>query len=102
MAEAFRNVLATERAVALAPCAHRVEALQRESGGIDFFVTGGAGLLRTVFVELLANGRCAARIGIDGRNAWWRRRRLLAEDALHNPRAAKHRRRCRSIGCHLQ
>ena len=51
-----------------------------------------------MLVELLADGDRAADVRLDGGHARRRRRRFLAEDALHDPRAAQHRRGGRAVG----
>ena len=91
-----------ERAVAVAPAAHHVEAFEREARRVDLGVAGGAGLQRAMLFELCADGRGAAGVGLDGRHAGRRRGWRLAEDALHDPRAAQHRRGRGAVGGHLE
>ena len=55
-----------------------------------------------MLVELLADGRCAAHIRLDGGNVGRRRVRLFSEQACHHERPARHRRRGRAVGCDFQ
>ena len=64
-----RGSVVAEGAVAVAPAAHHVEALQGEAGRVDLGVAGVAGLPGAVLGELLADGGRAADVGLDGRDA---------------------------------
>ena len=55
-----------------------------------------------MFVELLANRHRAAGVGFDGGHARRWGRRLLAENALHDPRAAEDRRGGGAVGGDLE
>src|SRR5215471_19747654 len=55
-----------------------------------------------MFVKLLTDRNCAANIWLDGGDAWRRWRRLLAQDALHNPSPAQDGRGGSSVGGHLE
>src|SRR5438105_7023733 len=79
------------RTIAVAPAAHHIKVLQREPRRINLGVAGVAGFQGAMFVELLADGHRAANVRIDGRHTRRLGRRFLAEDALHDPRAAHHR-----------
>ena len=89
-------------AVAVAPAPHHVKVLEREARRVDLGVAGGAGLQGAMLLELRADGRRAAGVRLDGRDAGWRWGRGLAEDAFHDPRAAYDRRGRGAVGSHLE
>src|SRR5262245_6202228 len=75
-------------AVAVAPATHHIEVFERKSGRIHLGVTSRAGFQFTMLIELLSDRDGAADVGVDRRDAWRRWRRLLPEDAFHDPRPA--------------
>src|SRR5262245_55567307 len=80
------------------PAAHHVEVLQRKSCRIDFRVAGSAGFEVAMLVELRTDRRRAADVRLDRMHACWRWRRLLAEDALYDPRSSQNGGSGRAIG----
>ena len=95
-------VAVAERAVAVAPAAHHVEALQREAGRVNFRMAQRAALDGAMRGELLAHGRGTAHIRLDGGNARWRRWRGSAEEIFQDPCAARDGRCGRAIGADFQ
>src|SRR5579883_550092 len=88
----LRLYILGECAIAFAPSAHNIEALQRKSGRIDLPVAGSAGRISAVAVELLANGDGAPDIGFEsGDPRGWGG--VETEDAFHDPDATHDRRR---------
>ena len=64
-------------------------------------MAGGASGIGAVPVELLADGDRAPDIRLESGHARGRRG-VEAEDAFHDPDAAKHRRRGGAVGSHLE
>ena len=88
--------------IAISPAADDIVVLQGEAGRVDARVAAGTRFVGSMFGELLADGRGAADIGLDGGHIRRRRRRRLAQDAVEHPRAAHHG-ACRSaIGRDLE
>ena len=87
--------------IAIAPAAHHIEALERETRRIHFAMAGRATGVSSMFLQLLPNGDRPADIGFH-RGHWRRRRNLEAQNPLRNPFPAQHRRRSGSVGRDLQ
>src|ERR1043166_5301423 len=103
LAEAlFRQRLARNRTVAIAPASHHIEALEREARRIDFAMARRASLVRAMLVELLANRDRAANVRLDRDYGRGWRRRDFAEDPLGDPHAAQHRRGRRAVRGYLE
>src|SRR5690242_17826009 len=102
MTYAFDRVAAAKTAITIAPGAHDIEALQCETGWVDIAVANSATLLVAVLVQLLADGRGAADIGIQRGHIWRRRQRWLADQPRHNPGATFHGGGRRAVGSDFQ
>ena len=102
LSEAFhRRLVFRNAAVAVAPGAHDVEALERETRWIHFAMAGCAARIGPVLVKLLADGDGSADIGFDrgdGRRRW----NFEAEDTLDDPFAAQHGRGGGAVGGDLE
>ena len=97
-----RHVAFAGGTIARAVAADRIEALERETGRIDLRVARGAARAVAMLVELLAHGRRAARVGVDGAHArrrWWRG---FVQQAVHHPQATLHRRGRGAVGGEFQ
>src|SRR6185437_12818445 len=69
---------------------------ERESRRIDLPVTRGAHRVGAVLIQLLPDRDRAADVRFNGGNTWWRGG-PKTENALHDPHAAKNRRRGRAV-----
>src|SRR6185437_13750310 len=87
-------------AIAVAPAAHDVETLERESRRVDQAMARIAGGVGAVLVQLLEHGHGAPDIRLDRGHAC-RLREAVAENALHDPDAAEDRRGCGAVGGHF-
>ncbi len=82
-----------------APAADRVEFLERQAGRVHQVVARGAGLVRAVLGQPLANGEIAVhRVVLQRRNVGQRRRGRDAQKIPEDPLAAKHRRGPGGVG----
>src|SRR5579871_1531572 len=97
----FRLDTLGECAIAVAPTAHDVEALQRESRGIDLTMARSASWIGAVPIELLTDRDRASDIRLQSRHARGRRS-VESENAFHDPDAAQDRRRRGAVRRDLQ
>lgn len=80
-----------QSSVAFPPAANDVVTLQGESGRIDLHMAGIAGIYFPMLVELLANRRRSADVGLDGRDIVRWQGYVLAKDTFEHPYTADHR-----------
>ena len=98
----FRRVTDGIGPVAIPPSAHHIEALECEARWVDVPMARRAAFVGAVLVELLADRDGAANVGFDGRHRGWRRRNVMAHNALENPFAAQDRRSRGAVGGDLE
>ena len=91
-----------DAAIAGAPAAEDVEALQSEPHRIKLRVTASAGLFLRVQREQITDGFRAANVRLNGWHARGRWRRRLADESLHDPRAAHDGRGVRAVRTDLE
>src|SRR5262249_30912875 len=87
--DADGQLAARFRTIAFAPAAHDIKVLQGKAGRVNFGVASAARFQGAMFIQLLTDRNCAANVWFDGGHVRWRWRRLLAQDALHNPSPAQ-------------
>src|SRR5579883_538008 len=97
----FRLDAFGERAVAIAPAAHDVEAFEREAGRINLAMAGSADRVGAMTIKLLAYGDGAPDIWFDGGHAG-RLNESGTEDALHDPDPSDYWRGGGAVGRHLE
>jgi len=76
--------------------------VERQTGRIELGVTTGAGARLGVHRQQLPNRLGAAYVRLHRGNTRRRRRGRFTQDAVHDPRAAQHRRRRGAVGRHFQ
>src|SRR5690606_10921688 len=91
-----------QRTIPLTFTANGVKMFQRKSGRIDSLVAPCTGGDVAMFIQLLANRGRAADVGFHSRYARWWRRQRTTENAVHDPDAANHWRRGRTVGSYFQ
>src|SRR5687767_7501944 len=84
----LRDLVLRIAAITVPPCAHDIEALQRESLRVDLVVAAGTALVGPMLVELLPNRYGSARVRINGGYSRRWRRHHPAEDTLADPLSA--------------
>lgn len=89
-ASALGGQALADRPVPRAKTADDVERFQRKARRVDLRMTRSSNRFRAVLGKLLANGRGAANVGLDGRDARRRRFRWLAQKSIHDERPARH------------
>ena len=100
---AFGNFFAfAERAVEGSFAANGVEDFEREAGGINVIVAAGAGFVGAVLGELVADGDCAADVGLDGGDAGGRGRDGFGKDLIEDPDSPQDGRGVGAIGGHFE
>src|SRR6185436_4389857 len=85
LGEAFLLLVASLRTIMVTPATHHVEVFKREAGRIHLRVARGAGFLRAMLFELLADRRRATDVRVNRSDAGGWRRQRLSEDTLHDP-----------------
>src|SRR6476661_1037563 len=102
MSDAFYGFSSAHDAVASAPAAHDIKALQRKTGRIKIPVTGGTAFLGAMFGQLLPYGDGAPGIRFQRGHTGRRRGRRLTQQARPNPSAALYWRSSGAIGGNFQ